>query len=218
MLEMLRKLLARSSRHLPPHHITRSTACLSVQSVPLRHICSARPLWTGGRPNQDHEQHLNVGRVTAVQQLRELYSGSLLEQPFRDTEAYRKRARRANLDVQLVNAIPWVDLGKHILPSEDGVDYARETLERFHAWTATLNPEDAQAEIEKVSIGRQTLDWLPNVDDETRRSCGVDFRLLRLLAHFIVAEGQEEHLWKWIHREMGSIGPIRDVPARARIE
>lgn len=214
---MLSKLLVGSSRHLPWQHTPRWTASLLVQPAPIRHICNTRPLWAG-RPSQDHEKQVNVERDVAVQELRELYRGGLLNEPLRNTEAYRKRARQANRGVQLASATPWIDLRKHILSGEDGVDYARETMERFHAWTATLAPKDAQAEIEKASIGRQTLDWLLDVDEKTRSVCGVDYRLLRLLAHFVVAEREEEHLWEWIRRETSAIGfgAIRDRSARTR--
>lgn len=154
----------------------------------------------------------------AARQLRDLYQAGLLDKPFRNTEAYRRRARPANRDIQLASATPWIDLGNHIPSTEDGVDYARETLERFHEWTVTLRPEDAQAEIEKASTGRQTLDWLLDTDHKTRFACGTDYRLLKLLAHFIVAEGEEEHLWGWIRKEFHALNPLSDPLARTRRE
>ena len=127
-------------------------------------------------------------------------------------------ARKPNLEITLASATPWIRFADHVASGEDGVDYARESMKRLHEWVKTLPSQDAYSEIVMASLGRQILDWLLTADNDTRNACGKDFHLLKLLAHYIIVEGQEEYFWAWLKAEMTSLKTTRDLMARKRVE
>ncbi|KAK5123377.1 hypothetical protein LTR85_002809 [Meristemomyces frigidus] len=81
-------------------------------------------------------------------------------------------------------------------------DTARETMLAFNSKLRTMPASAAVAEVRHESIGRQVLTHLLGTPQKERERIGYDFRFLALLAHFVVAEQQEQLFWQAFEEEL----------------
>ena len=150
----------------------------------------------------------------SVRHLEALYQDGILDRPQRDSERARRISRPPNEDVRFNNDTPWHKFAQDAPSGEAGVDYARETMKRFHSTLVRMPVEEAQSKIVATGLGRQIFEWLLGSQDSVKKACGSDFELLQLLAHYLIAENQWSNALAELGAIMRTIPPIGDFEKR----
>lgn len=85
------------------------------------------------------------------------------------------------------------------------VDNAREAMAALVRQSKALGAKEALEITQQQSLGHRNLTWLLNGTQSSRFVVGLDTVYLGLLAHLMIAESVEDHLWTWLHQQCAAL-------------